>query len=99
VEASTIVRLWNLTNGQILKKLTGLQSTQVWSLKRLTETKLAAGCSDQKIYIWDITTGVNTKVLDSHLDTVVALDLINGDATLLSGLIHLKCGKFQVELC
>jgi WD40 repeat protein len=79
------VRLWNLTNGQILKSLIGLQSSQVWSLKRLTDTTLASGCADHKIYIWNIITGVNTKILQSHLDTVVALNLMNDETILLSG--------------
>jgi WD40 repeat protein len=79
------VILWNLTNGQILKKLTGQSSTQVWSLKRLTDTTLASGCADQKIYIWDIITGLNTKILQSHSNTVEALDIMNDDTILLSG--------------
>jgi WD40 repeat protein len=78
------VRLWNLTNGQILEILTGSLSSQVWSLKRLTDTTLGAGCSDHKIYIWDITSGVNTKTLSSYSHTVEALDLMNNDMILIS---------------
>jgi WD40 repeat protein len=79
------VMLWNLTNGQNLKKLIGSLSSQVWSLKRLTDTNLASGCSDQKIYIWDIISGVNTKTLQSHTQPVLALDSMNNDTILLSG--------------
>jgi WD40 repeat protein len=71
------VILWNLTNGQMFKTLTGPSSSQVWSLKRLTDTTLASGSNDHNILIWDIITGTNTKTLQGHSQPVLALGLMN----------------------
>ena len=78
--------VWNLTNGQILKTLIALTSTQVWSLKRLTDTTFASGYADHNIYLWDLSTNSNTykNMLSGHTHTVEALDLLN-DTILLSG--------------
>ena len=54
------------------------------SLVGLHDGSLASGSHDKTIKIWNVNTGITTKILTGHIDRVVSLAVLN-DGSLVSG--------------
>lgn len=68
---STIM-IWNTTNGQVLKTLTG-HTDRIWAIIKLRDGRLASASSDQKIRIWNTAKGTCERILSGHTGYVCAL--------------------------
>lgn len=81
------IRLWNVRNGQLLRRLQGHTQDVIAVAFDPTGTLLAASCQDHKVQIWDIRTQTLRGVLRGHSDgveDVVFCAPRPGQATLLA---------------
>jgi WD40 repeat protein len=73
-----IIKIWNLTNGNLMKNLTG-HINVVNELVLLRNGNLASCSVDSKNFIWDIKSGLKLKTLHGHRANVLCIALLNNE--------------------
>ena len=82
------IKLWNITNGKLIRNLTGHTNFILNSVDFLSnsQTLVSGSYWDQSIKIWNITTGQSKRTLTSHTRAIKwSIDLTNSGQTMVSG--------------
>lgn len=102
----TIVALWDLERGRLVRKFEG-HSSAVKALALTPDGRyLATGSDDQTARVWDATTGRSIRVLRGHTHNVSSVALSADGKRLLTGswdrtlrLWDVRTGRCLAELC
>lgn len=65
------LNIWDVTvlNGQLIHSFTG-QTSSIWQIVRLSFNLIASCSEDYSIYVWDIQSKVQVKILQGHISYV-----------------------------
>ena len=74
--SDSTVKLWDITNGQLIRTLTGHTNSIYWSVDLFSYQIIVSGSYDQTLKLWDIETGqvLNTIYTYSFINSLVVLN-------------------------
>lgn len=74
--SDSTVKLWDITNGQLIRTLTGHTNSIYWSVDLFSYQIIVSGSYDQTLKLWDIETGqvLNTVYTSSSINSLVVLN-------------------------
>ena len=74
--SDSTVKLWDITNGQLIRTLTGHTNSIYWSVDLFSYQIIISGSYDQTLKLWDIETGqvLNTVYTYSSINSLVVLN-------------------------
>ena len=83
--ADNTIRLWDVSSGEVIRKLSG-HASSVYSMAFSPDGKtLASGSADNTIRLWDISSGETIRELDEHAAFVYSVAFSPDGKTLASG--------------
>ena len=81
--SDSTVKLWDITNGQLIRTLTGHTNSIYWSVDLFSYQTIISGSYDQTLKLWDIETGQVLNTIYTYL-SINSLVVLNPSKFLLN---------------